>query len=417
MPIVPSSARRIQELIRRLGSPRAAERDSAVAQLTLLGPRVLEALLRALPTAGSATRLAALEVLERLREPRTLPEILALAQSADPAVARRALQVLGAFPVPKATAALAKALGSGPLSLRHAAAHALVRLQAGGIVEATDPLLDLLMDEHEDDELRLFVLDALAALDPPLDSRALRPLLKRLRGSADATVADRAETLMAREAASAPKDAFLSLFGRPVGSGREGVERVSEALDRLKPEDASRLERELERTSDPASVRLLADALARIGGTSSIPVLGRALERLSQPEDDEQAQAARAVAKGRLHLALAARDSRIALFDLREMLQARPVRALHPLLQAAARVGDATLVPALAALVAESPALLDACAEAFEAIVRRAKLRRTSAVMKSVRPSHRAALEALWACAGRSVKEVPGPPSPPRRRR
>ncbi len=396
MPIVPSSARRIQELIRRLGSPRAAERESAVAQLTLLGPRVLEALLRALPTAGGAARLAALEVLERLREPRTLPEVLALAQSADTAVARRGLEVLGAFPLPKAAAGLAKALGAGPLPLRRAAAHALVRLQAAGMVEATDPLLDLLMDEHEDDELRLFVLDALAALDPPLDSRTLLPLLKRLRGSADATVADRAATLIGRGAESAPQDAFLALLGRPVGNAREDVERVREALERLGPEDAERVERELERTSDPASVRLLADALARIGSTSSIPVLGRALERLSQPEDDERVQAARAVAKSRLHVALAVRDSRIALFDLREMLQARPVRALPPLLQAAARVGDATFVPALAALVAESPALLDACAEAFASIVRRAKLRRTSAVVKSVQPSHRAALEALW---------------------
>src|SRR5262245_8625843 len=113
MPIVPSRARRIQELIRGLGSDRAAERESAVAQLTLLGPRAVDAILRALPTSESAARLAALEVLERLHEPRTLPEIVALARSADTAVARRAMEVLGAFAVPKAAAELAKALSSG----------------------------------------------------------------------------------------------------------------------------------------------------------------------------------------------------------------------------------------------------------------------------------------------------------------
>ncbi len=381
MPIVPSSARRIQELIRQLGSERAAARESAVAQLTLLGPRVLEALVRALPTAGRSARLAALEVLDRLRDPRALPEILALAGSADPPVATRALEVLGAFPLPKAVAGLARSLASGPLPLRRAAARALVRLQAAGTVEATEPLLDVLMDEHEDDELRLLVLDALAALDPPLERKTLLPLLKRLRGSTDATVADRAEALMARA----------------------GVERVDEAPDRRGPESAERLERKLERTTDPVSVRLLADALARVGGASSIPVLGRALERLSQPEDDERSQAARAVAKGRVHVALAALDSRLALFDLREMLQARPVRALHPLLEAATRVGDASVVPALAALAAEGPALLEACAAPFAAIVRRTKLRRTSAALKAVRPEHREALKALWVRAGTRV--------------
>ena len=262
--------------------------------------------------------------------------------------------------------------------------------------------------------MRLYVLDALAALDPPLAPKTLLPLLKRLRSSADTTVADRAEALMGQGAPSAPLDAFLALLGRPVGTSRTAVERVNEALDRLRPEDAERLERELERTSDPASVRLLADALARIGGISSIPVLGRALERLSQPDDDERAQAVRAVAKGRLHVALAARDSRIALFDLREMLRARPVRALDSLLAAAARVGDDTVVPALVGLAAEGPALLEACAEPFAAITRRTKLRRTSAAFKSVRPQHRPALDALWERAGRDAKAPPPRPSRPR---
>jgi HEAT repeat protein len=381
MPIVPSRARRIQELIRGLGSERAAERESAVAQLTLLGPRVVEALLRALPTAGSGARVAALEVLERLKEARALPEIVALAQSADARVARRALEVLGSFPLPKSAAALAKALDSAPLTLRRAAAYSLARLQATGMVEATDPLLELLMDEHEDDELRLFVLESLAALDPPLDSRALVPLLERLRSSSDATLADRAVALLARGGHA----------GKPVSAARG--RSIAEDLDTADPE---RLERELDRTSDPPSVIRLAGVLGRRGGPSSIPVLGRALERLSRPDADERVEVARALAKGQVHVALAALDSRLALFDLREMLQARPVRALAPLLEAAAKVGDASVVPALAALAAESRALVDPCAGPFAAIVRRGRLRPTSAALRAVRPAHREALRELW---------------------
>jgi HEAT repeat protein len=381
MPIVPSRARRIQELIRRLSSARAAERESAVAQLTLLGPRVLEALLRALPTAGSAARLAALEVLERLRDPRTLPEIVALAQSPDTPVAARALEVLGAFPVPKAAAELARALDAGPAALRRAAATALVRHQAVGLVEATDPLLDILMDEGEDDELRLFVLDSLAALDPPLDPRTLRPLLERLRRSADATVADRAASLLSRDSGERPA---------------RGLSAATERKREWDSGDVETLERELDTTSDPAAVSPLADALARVGGPSSLPVLARALERLSQGEDDERVQAARAAAKGRLHVALAALDSRLALFDLREMLLARPVRALPALLEAAAKVGDASVALALALLAAEGPALLDLCAAPFAAIVRRHKLRPGHAALRATRPEHRDALRALF---------------------
>ena len=53
------------------------------------------------------------------------------------------------------------------------------------------------------------------------------------------------------------------------------------------------------------------------------------------------------------------------------------------------RVGDASVVPALARAVAEETALLDACAEALAAIVAREKLRKTSAAVKAVRPEHR----------------------------
>jgi hypothetical protein len=381
MPIVPSRARRIQELIRKLGSARSADRESAVAQLTLLGPRVLEALLRALPTAGSAARLAALEVLDRLHEPRALPEIVALAQSADATVAKKAVEVLGAFPVPKAAAELARALASGPAVLRRAAAAALVRHQAVGLVEATDPLLDVLVDEGEDDELRLFVLDSLAALDPPLDPGTLRPLLERLCRSADATVADRAASLLSRG---------------PEGPPGSGVSALLERSRERDPAGVETLERALDKTSDPAVVGPLADALAGAGGPSSLPVLSRALERLSQGDDDERVQAARAAAKGRLHKALADLDSRLALFDLREMLLARPVRALPSLLEAAAKVGDASVALALAALAAEGPALLDLCAQPFAAIVRRHKLRPAHAAFRPARPEHRDALRALF---------------------
>ena len=125
----------------------------------------------------------------------------------------------------------------------------------------------------------------------------------------------------------------------------------------------------------------------------AIPELVRALEGLGPLRG---ASAASLRARAALHEALAALDSRVALYDLREALEARPRAVLPALLRAAARIGDASVVPALARAVAEETALLDACAEALAAIVEREKLRKTSAAVKAVRPEHRTAFSLLW---------------------
>jgi hypothetical protein len=127
-----------------------------------------------------------------------------------------------------------------------------------------------------------------------------------------------------------------------------------------------------------------------------IPLLLRALERLAPPRR-RATDAGLVHARGTLHEALAELDSRAALHDLREAIEAGP--AAPPLLRAAGRVGDASVVPALARAVAEDPALLEPCAEALAAIAAREKLRRTAGALKAVRPEHRAALDRLWARA------------------
>jgi hypothetical protein len=96
----------------------------------------------------------------------------------------------------------------------------------------------------------------------------------------------------------------------------------------------------------------------------------------------------------------------VALFDLREAIAAHPCAAMPSLLRAARRIGDASVVPALARAAAEDATLVDDCASTLAAIAARERLRRTSAALKSVRAEHRAALELLWDGAGR---RPPGP--------
>jgi hypothetical protein len=151
--------------------------------------------------------------------------------------------------------------------------------------------------------------------------------------------------------------------------------------------------------------RRLARAAAGLGGiplskgAAAIPALHQEIERLSGVPARDMDPAAVADAKAEVHLALSRLDSRIALYDLREMLEARPLRSAGLLLEAAGAVGDKGLVPILARLAAEEPGLFEPCAAAFARIVRRESLRPASASMRRVRAEHQPALARLLSAA------------------
>jgi HEAT repeat protein len=423
MPIVPSRRREVQELIAELGSGSAARRDSAVARLTLLGERAVAPLLASLAAASPLARREALRVVERLRDPRAIPEILALAGSDAPEVATRAVEVSALFPEPRVARALARLVEAAAPAVRRAVTLALARLHGAGLVEATDALLDLLLDEDEDDELRLIALEALSSLE----GKSWTRVLDRLRASRSARVAERVVKL-ARSHAGEPDAAGQALredvdravrgaggveatvAARLVGRGLPAAELLLERLRaRTDPEHAGRIavllrrfdprivdaiHRLLPELEGPAVLAVLAGVLGHFQAPGSIPALHRVLERLGQADRRRPAEVA--LAKARIHLELARLGSRIALYDLREMLAARPAGATELLLDAAARVGDATLLPALAAVAAEDPASREPCAAAIAAIVRREGLRRGSRHARLASRAHQAALDRLW---------------------
>jgi hypothetical protein len=132
-------------------------------------------------------------------------------------------------------------------------------------------------------------------------------------------------------------------------------------------------------------------------GPEAIPALHRLLGGLGpQAEDPRSAEMA-----VRLHEALAARGSRIALYDLRERLEARPPRDVLRLLEVAGQVADASFVPTLARLAADALPLVPACAAVLRAIVRRERLKKSHRSVKAVRAEHQAVFESLWSRAKR----------------
>jgi hypothetical protein len=405
MPIVPSRSARIQDLLSGLSSASGRERDSSVARLTLIGERAVEPLVAFLPTAAPRARRAALEVLDRLGGGRALAAILAHVQDAEEAVALRALKLAGSHADPRSVPPLAEVLeGAGSPARRREAARSLARLQASGLVAALDPLVGRLVDETEEEPLRLAILDGLAALEPPLATPTLRPLVERLRQSAGPVLAARATSLAGSlDGGLAVRDTVDELLGGLPASplAPSDADRIGRALWQAAVVPLCRLHEALDAAGEPNSVRVLACALAAAGQEASIPALHRALGRLGSVRPRDKGDEGRLRARSDLHRALAALGSRIALFDLRESIEARPRAVMTALLGVAARVGDASLVPSLARAASEDPALQRPCADAFAAIVRRTRLRRTSTSLRAVRPAHRSALAAFWESARR----------------
>jgi hypothetical protein len=397
MPIVPSPARRIHDLVARLGSARAADRDSAVAQLTLLGGRVLPALAASLGSAPPAARLAAVDLLDRLEDPAATPPLLELARDRSEAVARRALEVLGGRGDPRAVPALRQALTGGRPTLRPAAARSLARVHGAGVVEALSPLVEVLLDEGEETRWRLEVLDAVLAVSPPLPAATLRPLARRVAASPNAALARAALRLApeTRRRAGVASDPLARLASADLTPGE--AEALAAAVAKARPLPLRRLHEALETAPAPAAVGALAAVLGSAGAAGSIPPLSRALARLAAlPEaGGRDALAARV----RVHAALAELDSRIALHDLRDLVASHPPDAMPALLRVAARVGDGSLVPALARAASEDGSLLGPCAEAYAALARRHRLRRSSPALRQVPARHRAALEAILGAA------------------
>ena len=192
-----------------------------------------------------------------------------------------------------------------------------------------------------------------------------------------------------------------------------------EALSDLPPGTSREILRQLKRDSDPhlresASLRtpptappalaqiteaslcpepgVVRDLIAAEGSTVPLAVLGRLVELLRSLEEAETAssrqnewQAARSAA----HQALAERDSRLALYDLRESLASVPGPLPVGFLAALERIGDASALEDVASAYLRARRARDAwwtehLARTFREIVRRERITRRSAAMKRV---------------------------------
>ena len=139
----------------------------------------------------------------------------------------------------------------------------------------------------------------------------------------------------------------------------------------------------------PASPESLKHAVDARRGTARLTDLQRLVDRVrarERREDDPARREQWRVVRGAIHQALAARNSRLALYDLRDSLL-EPERLPVAFLAAIEEIGDATCVETLAAAYDASSRSGDTwwrehLASAFRAIVQREGLTRRHAAIK-----------------------------------
>jgi hypothetical protein len=328
MPIRSSSGAEIRRLIDALGAEDEVARESAVARLAVIGPRAVEHLLQEFPAAAPLLRVGILRAFEAIGDARTL------------ALARGALA--DAFPE-TVTAAIGVLRG-----LLNSPQPAVAR-------DALDALVAMALDPTRPAAPRLAALDALRVL--PADVR--EAVRKNLVGDADPAVRSKA----AEPARSVPA------AGVSQDDDVVWLNAVSGTL--------------------PAAAGRLKDVLSAKRGSARLTELQHLVDHIRTREQreaiPERREEWRAV-RGAVHQALAARNSRLALYDLRDSLL-EPVRLPVAFLAALEEIGDATCLETLAAAYDASSRSGDAwwrehVAAAFRSILVREGLTRRHAAVK-----------------------------------
>jgi hypothetical protein len=327
MPIRPSSSADVRQLIEALGGTDEVKRESAVARLAVIGPRAAEHLLQQYPSAPAIARAGMLRAFEAIGDARALP--VARAALSDPSTDTviAAIGVLRGF---------------------------LTSPQPAHVRDALDAIVATALDTSRSAPPRLAALDALRVL-PPDVREAVRKNLSE----------DKDPDVRARAASSIPR-------GTAQGASPDEAVWREAVLGRL-----------------PGSPGALKHALAARRASAPLTELQHLVDHLRAREQREPVAERREewrALRGAAHQALASRNSRLALYDLRDSLL-DPDRLPVAFLAALEEIGDATCLETLAAAYEASSRSGDAwwrehVAAAFRAIVLREGLTRRHAAVK-----------------------------------
>lgn len=318
-----------------------------------------------LPSADTARLIAELSSSETLRR--------------DTATAR--LSVIGSRAVTRLLA-----LASDGAAAVHARLAALGALEAIGDSRAL-PVARTLADGG-DVRLAVAAIGILGVLAQGDDANADKAFDKLTGLALDASIDSDRRVAACRALEDQPATAVRSIFD---ALSKESAPQVQAHAARAKAGAHEPIDIDaLDTGALPADPAVFIAIVREEGGDARVTLLRALIDRVRTKERATKPQASRAqwiAARGLLHQQLAARGSRLAVYDLRESLEASSGPLPVGFLAAAAAVGDvACLEPIASSWIAasEDKWWRDHLAEAFAAIVKRENVGRRHPTLKKI---------------------------------
>ena len=289
---------------------------------------------------------------------RAVRQLLEALETALPEGREALLLALEAIPDVRAAGPVLQALDAPQTEVRVAAVRAARGLlPLSQSTRILDRLTAIALEPSAPPTVRAAALEALLTLPP----RTVKPILDRLRDD--------------------PTPEILAVLSRSGAQVDDPMAELEEAADGWLPRDP----------------HTLLQLVARTSGDAPLSTLHRLIEKVRGRESEGRAARIRdwAAVRGALHLALARRGSKVALYDLREAFEQAHEPLSADFVSALGLIGDASCLEPLAIAYAQALGMDDgegwrrALTSAFREIVAREKLTRRHSALKRVRARFR----------------------------
>lgn len=421
----------INRLIRKLGSRKKNEVDSAKARLIIIGTRAVEHLIDSLDGENNNSKIHAMSILSLIRDLRAKNPLMAMLLDRNPKIRLAAAQSLSKFPTDEVISSIKKLISKEKtLATKIAAIHSLVQMIRNGFDSAISPVLEILFNRHEPPEVRVAAFSML----PFLKTVERKAMLKKLKMDPESKVATKAHEIekippgqdgmdaeeikrSVEKLASADYEELNEAVQHLISSEKKCIDplvkemirrgndaefcsRASMVLKGLVPHHLKSLISHLETINEPLPLRILVDVIGSLEDKSLLYRLKGLIDRInSSPELLKNTGGTNSYKriKARAHLQLSKAGSRMAIDDLKANLIDQNGRIDLDLLASLEFIGKKEELPYLVrAFAMEDDWTKKKIKEVFNKIMKRERIRRNNKIFKTMARESQTSLQQLF---------------------
>lgn len=420
----------IGKLIRKLGSRKKTEVDSAKARLIIIGTRAVEHLINSLDGENTSTKIQAMSILSLLRDSRAKYPLIAMLLDRNPKIRLAAVQSLSKFPSDEVILSIKKFMSHEKIiEVKVASIHSLVEMIRNGFDSAISPILEISFNSYEPVEAR----EAAFSMLPFLKTMERKAILKKLKMDSESKVAEKAQEFekiplgsdgmdleeikkSVEKLASADYEELNEAIQHLISSGKKCIDplvqemirrgndaefcsRASMVLKGLGSNNLKSLTPYLETIDEPLPLRILVDVIGSLEDKSLLYKLKGLIDRInSSSELLKNAGGTNSYKriKARAHLQLSKAGSRMAIDDLKANLIDQNGRIDLDLLTSLEYVGKKEELPYLIrAFAMEDDWTKQRIKEVFYKIMKRERIRRNNRIFKTMARDNQSSLQQL----------------------